>query len=560
LRKLVPSLAVLSLLAGCAAPSSPSAPPQPPPDRQVDAFSAYLSAHFAASDHDMGQAARFYAQSLKNDPDNGGLLSSAFYYASASGDMELAGTYANRIVAKAGDDRTARLALAIVAFKHQDYAGVRKHLALSAKGSYAAFTVPLFDGWAAAASGDAAGATADMKALTAQSSAEGVGAFHAALIADLLGQRDAAETSYKKALSINPNSPRAIEAYANFLERQGRTNDASAQYRKFATNPMLSAIAERGLARIAAGKKPDPLIGSAQDGAAEALFGIAGSLTDQASAEVSILYLRMALYLRPDLAMAQLLLADRFEALHKYDEAIAVYAKVDKASPYYRMAAVQSAVDRGRLDQTNEAIRQLRQLAEAKPGDAETWITLGDSYRDANRYDDAIDAYTKAEKANGTPAKKDWPLFYARAMAEDKAHQPDKAEADLSTALKLSPEQPELLNYLGYTWVDQNKRIPEALTMLEKARTLRPYDGYIVDSVGWAYYRLGRYDDAAQTLEAAVLLVPGDATINDHFGDALWKAGRKMEARFQWNHALTFSEDDSEKASIEHKLKSGLTG
>ncbi len=560
MRKLVSSLAVLSLLAGCAAQQSSSAPPQPPPDKQVDAFSTYMSAHFAASDHDMGQAARFYGQSLKNDPDNSSLLSAALYYASASGDIDAAGVYASRIVAKTSDDRTARLALTVVALKHQDYAGARKQLSFLTKGSYAAFTVSLFDGWAAAATGDAAGAAADMKTLSALSGAEGMGAFHAALISDLLGQRDAAEASYKKALSINPGSPRVIEAYANFLERMGRTGEATAQYAKFAANPMLGLVAERGLARIAAGKKPDPLIGSAQDGVAEALFGIAGPLTDQASAEVSILYLRMALYLRPDLAMAQLMLADRFEALHKYDEAIAVYAKVDKASPYYRMAAVQSAVDRGRLDQTNEAIRQLRILAEAKPGDAETWITLGDSYRDANRYDDAIDAYTKAEKANGAPSKKDWPLFYARAMAEDKARHPDKAEADLNTALKLSPEQPELLNYLGYTWVDQNKRIPEALTMLEKARMLRPYDGYIVDSVGWAYYRLGRYDDAAQTLEAAVLLVPGDATINDHFGDALWKAGRKMEARFQWNHALTFSEDDSEKASIEHKLKSGLTG
>jgi Flp pilus assembly protein TadD len=145
-------------------------------------------------------------------------------------------------------------------------------------------------------------------------------------------------------------------------------------------------------------------------------------------------------------------------------------------------------------------------------------------------------------------------------MAEDKAHHWDKAEADIDLALKLSPDQPELLNYLGYSWVDQGRKIPEALAMLEKARTLRPYDGYIVDSVGWAYYRLGRYDEAAQTLQAAVLLVPGDPTINDHLGDALWKAGRKMEARFQWNHVLTFSEDAGEKATATQKLKSGLTG
>jgi Flp pilus assembly protein TadD len=145
-------------------------------------------------------------------------------------------------------------------------------------------------------------------------------------------------------------------------------------------------------------------------------------------------------------------------------------------------------------------------------------------------------------------------------MAESAVKNWEKAEADIKLALRLSPEQPELLNFLGYSWVDRNENIPEALTMLEKARQLRPYDGYIVDSVGWAYYRLGRYDDATRTLEAAVLLVPGDPTVNNHLGDALWKTGRKLEARYQWNHALTFNAEGSEKAEIEQKLKTGLAG
>ena len=149
-------------------------------------------------------------------------------------------------------------------------------------------------------------------------------------------------------------------------------------------------------------------------------------------------------------------------------------------------------------------------------------------------------------------------MFYARAMAKEKLKKLDESEADIETALKLSPEQPELLNYLGYSWVDRGRNIPRAVTMLEKARSLRPYDGYIVDSVGWAYYQLGRYEDAARTLEAAVLLVPGDPTINDHLGDALWRAGRHINARFQWNHALTFSDSDTDRAAIEKKLKTGL--
>ena len=149
---------------------------------------------------------------------------------------------------------------------------------------------------------------------------------------------------------------------------------------------------------------------------------------------------------------------------------------------------------------------------------------------------------TMPKRPSARRPRSDWPLFYARAMAEGKAAPAGRVRSRYPDGLKLSPDQPELLNYLGYSWVDRGRNIPEALAMLEKARSLRPYDGYIVDSVGWAYYQLGRYDDAAKTLEAAVLLVPGDPTINDHLGDALWKAGRNIDARFQWNHALTFSD------------------
>ena len=558
MRKIFFLLPPLALLAGCVTP--PGASPAAPPSKQADAFSTYLSARFAAGEHDMDDASRYYSRSLLNDPENSDLLSLAFYFATTAGNVEDAGKLANQIVAKTKDDREARLALAVVAFKHKDYAEVRKQLSLSAKGPFSILTASLFDGWAAAAIGDAAGAANDMKTLAAQSGAEAMGALHAGLIADYMKQPDAADAFYKKAIGYNPNSPRVVEAYGNFLERAGRTADASALYQKLAANPALVPVVNPGLARIAAGKKPDPMVKSPEDGAAEALFGMAASLTDQASADVSILYLRRALYLRPDLALAKVLLADRFESLGKFEDAVAIFDQVDKSSPYYRMAAVEAAVNRGRLNQKDRAIRDLQALAQTQTGDSETWVALGDAYRDAGKYDDAIEAYTKAEKALTVPRKNNWPLFYARALAEDKAHHWDKAEADLNIALKLSPDQPELLNYLGYSWVDQGKRIPEALTMLEKARTLRPYDGYIVDSVGWAYYRLGRYAEAAQTLEAAVLLVPGDPTVNDHLGDALWKYGRKMEARFQWNHALTFSEDDSEKANIERKLKSGLIG
>jgi tetratricopeptide (TPR) repeat protein len=554
-----PLIALLLALAGCVHMPADKNFGDPQTTHEANAFSTYLSARFAANEHEMPQAARYYAQSLKSDPGNGGILSLAFFYATTSGDMEGAGKYATQIVAKSPDERSARLALAVIAFKHRNYAEARKNLSLSAKGPFQALVVSLFDSWAAAASNDAAGAMDDMKQLGAQTGAEGLAAFHTALIADYLGQPDV-DSQYKKALVANRLSPRVIQAYGVYLERAGRAADARALYEKVLGESAITPIAKDGLARLAANKKPDPFVRSAEDGVAEGLFGMAASLNDRGSADISILYLRMALYLRPDLALASLLLGDRFEALGKYEDAVVIYRQIDKTSPYYRMAATQAAVNEARLEKKSAAIADLRALAQAYPDDSENWIALGDAYRDQNNYDGAIDAYDHAEKIIGTPQKRDWPLFYARAMAQDSAKHWDKAETDVNLALKLSPDQPELLNYLGYSWVDRNQHIAEALAMLEKARQLKPYDGYIVDSVGWAYYRLGRYDDAAQTLEAAVLLVPSDPTINNHLGDALWKAGRRMEARFQWNHALAFSADGTEKAEIEQKLKTGLAG
>ena len=253
-----------------------------------------------------------------------------------------------------------------------------------------------------------------------------------------------------------------VEAYGRYLERQGRTADATKFYNGLANSAALGPLANEGLARIAKNEKsPKPMIRSAEDGAAEGLFGIAASLTDASSADVSILYLRMALYLRPDLALAKILLADRYETLQKYDEAVAIYAKVDKTSPYYRMAAVEAARNQTKLEHNDLALRDLKLLADADAKDSETWIALGDAYRDAGKFADAVSAYDQAEKALGTPAKKDWPLFYARAMAEDKAGTWDKAEADVNTGLKLSPDQPELLNYLAYSWVDQGRKFPK---------------------------------------------------------------------------------------------------
>jgi tetratricopeptide (TPR) repeat protein len=245
--------------------------------------------------------------------------------------------------------------------------------------------------------------------------------------------------------------------------------------------------------------------------------------------------------------------------MEKFDEAIDVYHGIAKTSPYRRVAMVQAAVDEARLERNDKAIADLREVVTSHPDDAEAWTALGDVYRGVEKFADAADAYDNAIKIRGSGTANSWPLLYARAVSYEQSNRWPQAEADLKAALKLSPQEPQLLNYLGYSWVDKGENLPEALGMLEKARALRPFDGYIADSVGWAYYRLGRYKDAAKTLQSAILLVPGDPTINDHLGDAFWRVGRRLDAQFQWNHAITFGAEAGEKAKIEAKLKYGLT-
>ncbi|MBV9550873.1 MAG: tetratricopeptide repeat protein [Alphaproteobacteria bacterium] len=524
-----------------------------------NSFSSYLSARFAASDHDLTGAARFYSQTLKSDPADSSLLGLSFIYAATSGDFAAAGTYAASIVTTTPDDRYARLTLAVIAFKKKDYTEARRQLSLSAKGPLASLTLSLFDVWAAAAQNDKPAMEKDLAALAAEKGAENIAAFHMGLLSEYSGNFDAAETAYKQALKAGA-TPRVLEAYGRMLERAGRAADATALYTAHKGEGGFAAVVEPGLARIAAASKPAALVTTPSDGVAEGLFGFAASLSDNASADVSVLYLRMALYLRPDFALSQILLADRFDQLQRYEDAIAVYRTVDIGSPFRHMATMGLALDLTRSGHTDAAIVELKRQAAADSKDNEAWIALGDAYRATDKNAEALEAYDRAVAAIGIPRARDWPLFFARAMVKEKLKDAKGSEAEINTALKLSPNEAQLLNYLGYAWVDRGERVEEALTMLEKARSLRPYDGYIVDSVGWAYYKLGRYDDAAKTLEQAVLLVPGDPTINEHLGDALWRAGKPIDARFQWNHALTFGAEAEAKAAIEQKLKAGLPG
>lgn len=556
--------ATLLLLCACAGVrATPGTTPvaaqvNAPASPQAGAYGSYLAGRLAASDHDMPEAARLFRRSLADDPNNPDLLGRAVLYTAAAGNIDDAAKLADRVIAVTPDDRVARLALAVVALKQQDYAKAREQIAKSAKGPFTALTLSLLDAWAAQGEGKTDAALASLKAITTEGGTAALQTFHSALILDVAGRNADADTAYRQALALAPDSPRIVEGYGRFLERTGRAADARTFYSKYSSDVALAPVIVVAQARVTAGQSPERLVPSAEGGVAESLFGIAASLSDDASADVAILYLRFALYLEPDFSLAKIVLADRFESLRKFDDAIQVYRGLEN-SPYRFAAAVQIAADETRLNQNDKAIADLATLTQQQPNDITVWTALGDAYRASEKYPQAADAYDHAVKLRNPVTKKDWPLFYARGVAEERSHNWAAAERDLQQALKLSPDQPQVLNYLGYSWVDQGRNLPQAVAMLERARALSPNDGYIVDSVGWAYYRLGRYQDAAKTLEQAVLLVPGDPTINEHLGDAYWKTGRKLDAHFQWSHALAFGPDEKQKAEIEKKLQSGLT-
>jgi len=406
---------------------------------------------------------------------------------------------------------------------------------------------------------DLAGADAALRQLDKFNGFAPLEYYQLGLLYDFAGQPDKAEEHFKKTLDVTGQlNWRLTDAMANFYERHGRADEADALYQRFIKDNAGSELAESVLARKPA-EPPLPLIDSAKDGLAEALFDLASVVNQPETIDLALLYARCALQLRPHLPLAQLLLSDVLSAQNKPEESLAILAEIPPNSPYSWSARLRVTADLEMLDRTEEAIAQLKKMATEAPARAGAEMQLGDLLRGKKRFGEAVKAYDEAItrlQAAGMPER--WSLYYSRGIALERSGQWKRSEADLLHALELKPDQPLVLNYLGYSWIDKGENLQRGLKMIEKAVELRPEDGYIVDSLGWAHYRLGDYSSAVEYLEKAIELVPEDPTINDHLGDAYWQSGRPSEARFQWRRALQFGPEADEVKPIEAKLDRGL--
>lgn len=517
----------------------------------------YLSALVAGSQRDTRAAAAYFREALRADPRNAVLLERAFVASLSNGDMPQAFSLADRLVRTDPKNGLAHLALGARALKQRHFVTARSHLAKGGDTRRGDITAILLTAWAWAGSKDANRAIQTADRLNERSFAL-FRDFHAGLIAELLRRPREARQRMRSAYLADKNTLRLAEAYARIESRQGRRKEALNVLQEFDRALPRHPVIADAIQRLEKGQALAPLVGDAIEGAGEVLYGLGAAGARQGDELASIIYLRLALHLAPDHGLAIVSLGDLYERIKQRERAIEVYESMPRSSPLRSTAELQIGLVLESLGRKEEAQKHLETLVAREPADPDALLALANLQRSRKLFEEAGETYTKALALSEKSGRPDWTTYYFRGVSYERSKRWPLAEADFKRALELYPDQPLVLNYLGYSWVDQGVNLDEAFQMLRKAVDLRPEDGYIVDSLGWAFYKLGKYDDAVRELERAIELKPADPVINDHLGDAYWKVGRKLEAGFQWNHARDLNPEPEDLPKILRKIESGL--
>ena len=383
-----------------------------------------------------------------------------------------------------------------------------------------------------------------------------------ALLYDVAGNSVNATQHYNEALAdISIVPERFVSVAMQFFIRQNNVARAEEIYAAYQAanigNLSLQSTPASLVITALEQTKKDMMIATPQDGIAEVMFTMASLLHSEMIDREALMYVRLALAMKSSFAEATYLLGEVLEDSDKKQEAMDAYAAIDKNHPLYRRAALRRAFLLDESDKTPQAMMLLQELSKQFKQPSDVYLTMGDILRNEKKYSDAVVSYTQAIDALGTIKPQFWPLFYTRGISYERAGQWEKAEADFLRALSLEPNQPDVKNYLAYSWILMKKNLDQAIDMLEQAAESRPEDGHIVDSLAWAYYVSGKTNKALDVIEMAIELMPHDPTVNDHYGDILWQKGRRTEARFQWERALAFHPDPQDKLVIEQKLRHG---
>jgi tetratricopeptide (TPR) repeat protein len=523
---------------------------------------AYLAGRQATSQNDFSNASTYFVKALARDRTNPELMEGAVLSLLALGEIQKAVPIAKAIEQLELRSQTASMVLIADLVMNQDFDGV---IALAGdNGGIGPLVDTLVSAWAKLGQGQAAAAFEEFDVVAEQPGMSGFATYHKAMAFAVVGDFEGANNLFSSSNADGASATRrGAMARAEVLSQLDRNADAVQSLRLAfgdATDPELDALLE---ALEAGAMVPFTHATSASDGIAEVFYSLAGVLRGEADADYTLLYARLAYSLRPDHIDALLLSAELLEELGQFDLAIDAYKKVPRTDTASHAAELGRAAALRSSGKPDAAIEVLAQLARRFPDMAIVHSTLGDALRNQDEFVDAVASYDRALDLVPEGSRGRWFIHYARAIAHERLDNWEQAEADFRAALDLNPDHPQVLNYLGYSMVEKQINLVEALDMIERAVAARPDSGFIVDSLGWVLYRLGRYDEAVAHMERAVELMAVDPVVNDHLGDVYWAVGRKREAEFQWSRALSFVDPtevdgEADPDRMRRKLEIGL--
>lgn len=540
-------------------------------------FGNYLSGRFAANNGDFPNANYYLSRTLRYDPSNTEIAGYGYRMQLMTGDMEAAVKSAKRLYDQKDTLSNPEIMMLLSHVRAGEWVQAREVLKTFEPTGFNIVMIPLMAAWIEQAEGKLTQPLRLDALLRHAREFTPFIQYQCALVNDLAGFKDVAMSQYEEALASTHSMPfRVVQMLGNLYERSGQQQKAQALYDKFhEVNPESLLDVEswsndmghefvKQTPEVATSEeaqktgKPSRLLKTIQDGVAEIFFSTASILGSENLSEEALIYVQQVLYLKPDFEAATVMRGNLLERLGHFEEALQAYDQLPSVSPYFVKAAIRKAYVLNRLGRSKEGLKMLRTLRADEADRYQIDLSIGDILMRDKAFDDAYKAYSQALELIKQQTEIHWPILYARGISAERSGQWEKAEADFLNALKLEPEQPDVLNYLGYSWLLQGKNVQEAKSMVSRAAALRPSDAHIIDSLGWAHYLSGEYADAVDALERAIEIMPTDPTVNDHLGDVYWQLGRKHEARFQWQRALLFKPEPEQESQLHEKLKSGL--
>ena len=526
---------------------------------------SYLAARVALDDNDDAAAVTFLERAISFDSENTRLRRDYFTALTANGRIEEAASILNEAPQITSKLNLAGFTISAVEIRKRSWKKASSALKDITGAELERILREVMLAWISAGERNFDEAFARLEDLSGSEWILALKDYHGGLIASVAGKDELAKDYLQNVIDKDVILGVLTETYLRAIEAMVRNRI------KVGDVESARSLLENGLTKIPEyapfiqlKKNLDEnlvltgLIKTTQEGTAELFYNLASAIQRDSNGETAKIYYQIAQYLAPESDEISIGLAELYLRQRNFERSNSFYEKVDETSPFYRLSRLEISTNLARLDRKDEAIEELQRLIEENPNDLTGYMALGSILSREKRYREAAETYDNAVSNIDEFLPFHWDLFFRRGIAYERLKEWQKAEPSFQRSLELSANRAEVLNYLGYSWIDQGVNLDEGMDMIRRAVQLRPKSGFIIDSLGWAYYRIGEYEKAVRELERAVQLMPSDPTINDHLGDAYWQVGRKLEATFQWKIALAAETPPEDPEEIERKLKEGL--